>query len=94
MNAPSVGTVFEPLEPLIVGREVESSKHYFVSPRIGGQYGRVKLPSALKALGAFRSNLFCSRNKCCLANHLGSEMKRDALSSLQDPPAQPRLLSA
>jgi len=57
MDAPSVGTVFEPLEPSI-GQEVESSKDYFVSPRIGGQYGRVKLPLAVKALGAFRVNLF------------------------------------
>jgi len=56
-NAPSVGTVFESLEPS-VGQEVESSKDCFVSPRIGGQYGRVKLPLAVKALGAFRVNLF------------------------------------
>ena len=48
-NAPSVSTVFEPLEPSI-GREAESSKDYFVSSRIGGQCGRVKLPSAVKAL--------------------------------------------
>jgi len=37
---------------------MEDSKHYFMSAVIGGQYEKVKLPSAVKALGALWANLF------------------------------------